>query len=111
MWETAQFSDLKLIFDQTLRRSHLKDDYRKDGDAVDTPDRPKKEMILYMCGVDWRHELGEAAGGTPMYGSLADLVKHRKCVSECGVVRLRVTAEELDWPVQENFSASDGTVE
>lgn len=79
------------------------EDHRKEGESLDTPDRSKREMILYMCGVDWRHELGEAAGGTPMYASKEDLVRCRKCVSSCGVVRLKVTAEEIDWPVPENF--------
>ena len=45
---------------------------------------------LYMCLTDYEHELGEASGGTPVYASIEDLKATRSCVSECGIVAVRV---------------------
>ena len=45
---------------------------------------------LYMCATDYEHELGMAAGGTEIYASVSDLKATRKCVSECGIVAVRV---------------------
>jgi hypothetical protein len=45
---------------------------------------------LYICATDYEHELGEAAGGAPLYASVADLKASRKCVAECGIVAVRV---------------------
>jgi hypothetical protein len=45
---------------------------------------------LYMCATDYEYELGMAAGGTGIYASVSDLKATRKCVSECGIVAVRV---------------------
>ena len=45
---------------------------------------------LYMCLTDYVCELGEASGGTPVYASIEDLKATRSCVSECGIVAVRV---------------------
>lgn len=46
--------------------------------------------IGYMCKVDFEHELGEALGGNRIFSSIEDLKKNRKCVDECGIVRVEV---------------------
>lgn len=56
-----------------------------------------KKMTLYLCGVDWQHELGEAADGTKVYPSLQALKKYRTCWDECGVVKVSVTFEDIEW--------------
>ena len=52
----------------------------------------------YMCKTDWDYELGEALGGNSIYPSIEDLKKRRKCVSSCGIVKVRVELEEVVQP-------------
>ncbi len=53
---------------------------------------------FYACGVDWQHELGEAAdleGKAPLYTSVAELKSRRSCWQQCGIVELAL--EEVSW--------------
>lgn len=52
-----------------------------------TPVGPKKYM--YMCAVDWAHEMGEVPS-TELYGSVESLREHKSCVDECGIVMVEV---------------------
>ena len=52
----------------------------------------------YLCGVAWRHELGET-DEIGIYDTLEELISNHKCVSECGAVEI----ESLDTP--ENYFA------
>jgi len=45
---------------------------------------------LYMCRTDYDHELGAAMGGNVVYPSVEDLKLHRGCITECGIVAVRV---------------------
>jgi hypothetical protein len=49
----------------------------------------------YMCQTDWDWELGEALGGSTIYPSVEDLKDHRKCVSSCGIVKVKIELEEI----------------
>jgi len=49
-----------------------------------------EDEIVYMCKVDFDHELGMAAGGTKTYASIEDLKESRPCVEGCGIVAVRV---------------------
>ena len=51
--------------------------------------------IGYMCATDWYWELGEARGGTKVYCSVSDLKRERKCVSSCGIVKVKVELVEV----------------
>ena len=51
--------------------------------------------IGYMCQTDWDWEFGEARGGTAVYCSEADLKRERKCVSSCGIVKVKVELVEV----------------
>lgn len=53
------------------------------------------ERELYMCKTDFDHELGNAAGGVKVYSSLEDLAASRPCVTECGIVKVRVEVVEI----------------
>ena len=46
---------------------------------------------MYMCMTDYDHEIGQAAGGTPMYASISDLRECRPCVEDCGIVEVHVS--------------------
>lgn len=62
--------------------------------------------VMYACGVDWQHELGDAIDGTTFYPSLEWIKKLRSCVSGCGVVRVQVTAELLNWAEPQDLGKS-----
>ena len=58
-------------------------------------------MKVYICGISFRYELGEASGGNQVYPSVEDLNKHSKCChSGCGVVELDVTLSK--WIEEQN---------
>jgi hypothetical protein len=61
----------------------------------------EEDEYLYMCKTDYDYELGNAAGGVPVYSSLADLKEQRSCVRECGIVKVKVTLVEV--VEEENF--------
>ncbi len=63
-----------------------------------------KELVkikVYTCGVDWQHELGEAAGGNRVYASIGDLKRCKKCWDECGIVELEISLYK--WIEPQNF--------
>jgi hypothetical protein len=51
-----------------------------------------------MCQTDWNWELGEALGGTTIYASIEDLEDSRKCVENCGIVKVKITLEKIEKP-------------
>jgi len=51
--------------------------------------------IGYMCAIAWDWELGEACGGTKVYCSMEDLKREHKCVSSCGIVKVKVELIEI----------------
>ncbi len=55
----------------------------------------KKYKIGYMCQVDFDFELGEAMAGTSVYSSKKDLKENRKCVNECGIVRVKIQLDKV----------------
>lgn len=66
--------------------------------------KPKKESkYVYLCGVDWQHELGEEMfkPDVVVYPSVESLKKHRTCWQECGIVKLKVTLEQ--WVEPQNL--------
>jgi hypothetical protein len=55
----------------------------------------KETRYAYMDKVDFEHELGEAVGGNTLYSSVKDLLNNQKCITECGVVKVKITIEEV----------------
>jgi len=49
----------------------------------------------YICKIDWDWELGEALGGSKIYPSLKDLKAHHSCWKDCGIVKVKVSFEEV----------------
>lgn len=65
---------------------------------INVPIRTHKEKTVYVCGVDWQHEIGQASdleGKMPMYSSIEKLRRERKCTHECGIVELKI--REVRW--------------
>lgn len=55
----------------------------------------KEDKFGYMCKTDWDWELGEAMGGCDVYPSVEDLKENRKCAKQCGIVKVKVSFEEI----------------
>lgn len=53
------------------------------------------ERYGYMCRTDFSDELGQAAGGTRIYPSEADLRRMMLCVPGCGIVRVEIRVVEI----------------
>jgi len=55
-------------------------------------DRPQSRFG-YMCQVDFTHELGDVEN--TVYPSVKSLEKARKCVKQCGIVKVKIEKVEL----------------
>lgn len=66
----------------------------------------------YMCQTDFKWEIGDALGGTTIYPSIEDLKDNRKCVKQCGIVKVRIELVEISEPGKgwsSTLSADGGT--
>lgn len=61
-----------------------------------------KEVTVYLDGVDFQHEIGEASDGNKVYPSIKDLQSHNSCWESCGIVKVKLVFEE--WAVAQNFN-------
>jgi hypothetical protein len=52
-------------------------------------------ILGYMCKIDWEYELGEASGGSKVYYSKKDLLKHHSCAKHCGIVKVVITFDKV----------------
>ena len=66
-----------------------------------------KEKYVYLCGVDWQHEIDEVPHGTRVYGTIKDLKERNNCWRQCGIVRLKVTVDE--WVEEQNLFFEEET--
>lgn len=57
----------------------------------------------YMCAVDFRWHIGEDKHPSPIYASVEDLKRQRKCWKTCGIVEVEVKL--VEWAEPENFSS------
>lgn len=67
------------------------------------------KRIVYACGVDWQHEIGEAPdleGKMPLYSSIEELKSKRSCWKACGIVRLEISL--VKWVEQQDLFADEG---
>ncbi len=51
--------------------------------------------IGYMDKIDFECEVGLADGGNVVYPSIENLKKNKKCVSQCGIVKVEVKLIEV----------------
>lgn len=60
----------------------------------------KKDALVrkfgYMCATDYEYELCHASGGCKIYSSVNDLKEHKKCWSDCGIVKVEIILLEVD---------------
>ncbi len=55
----------------------------------------KKTKYAYMCKVDYDYHIGEDYNPVKMYCNLDSIKHHRKCVSQCGIVKIKIELEEI----------------
>lgn len=67
---------------------------------------PKKKIskTVYLDGVDWQYEVGEAYGGNLVHPSLKDTEESHPCVQQCGVVECDLVFNR--WVKPQNFDAA-----
>lgn len=64
-------------------------------------DSDDKTETVYMCGVDWQHEIGCAMGGNRFYPSVKDAEENCKCVKSCGLVEVEVRFKR--WVIEQDL--------
>lgn len=62
----------------------------------------KKKIIVYVDGVDWQHEIGEASDGNKVYPSINCLKKYSRCWDGCGIVECELVLKK--WVVEHNWN-------
>ena len=55
----------------------------------------KSEATGYMCLIDWEHEIGHATYGNRIFPSVRDLEREHPSVQSCGIVRVKITLDEV----------------
>ena len=58
-------------------------------------------MKLFMCGVDFQHELGEC--NTEVFDSVARLKQHKPCWESCGIVEFDTDIYNVKWIAEQNL--------
>lgn len=76
----------------------MKTKHHNDADGAEDG---KNYVLGYMCGVDWQHEIGMAAGGNVIYASPEDCAQCRGCSEKCGIVEVKVRFSK--WVKQQRF--------
>jgi hypothetical protein len=64
-------------------------------------DEPK---FGYMCKTEYDWEVGEALGASRIYCSVDDLKNNRKCVENCGIVKVKIEMVEIVQPENRNWT-------
>jgi hypothetical protein len=54
----------------------------------------QKPRYGYMCKTDFDFEVGEASNGVSVYKSKEDCLANLPCVTECGIVKVKITFEK-----------------
>jgi len=70
-----------------------------------------EEKYVYVCGVDWQHELGEASGGNKVYPSVEDLKRHVSCWVDCGIVKIKMSNAEWVFDQSRSFNRNETAAE
>ncbi len=55
----------------------------------------EKTITLYLCGIDYQHELGEC--DVKVFESVERLKKTNQCWSKCGIVKIEVDIKKVQW--------------
>ena len=55
----------------------------------------EKEYTAYVCKTDWDYHFPDDWHGVDIYFSEKSIREHRKCVKECGIVKVKVSFEEV----------------
>lgn len=56
---------------------------------------------VYLCGVDWQHELLMVSSGTTVYPTVEDIQEALKCTDQCGIVEVEIRFKR--WILPQNI--------
>jgi hypothetical protein len=60
-----------------------------------------KKVTVYLDGIDWQYEVGEAIDGNKVYPDVNSLKKYNRCWDGCGIVECELVFKK--WVVEHNF--------
>jgi hypothetical protein len=60
-----------------------------------------KKVTVYLDGVDWMYEVGEAADGNKVYPDVSSLKKYNRCWEGCGIVECELVLKK--WILEHDF--------
>lgn len=70
--------------------------------------KKNKKVTVYVDGVDWQHEIGEAPDGNTVYPSTDSLKEFNRCWEGCGVVECEIVFKK--WIIKQDWDLmSKGT--
>lgn len=55
----------------------------------------EKEFTAYMCKTDFDYDARSSSKGTKIYPNEKALREYKSCVDECGIVKVKVSLEEI----------------
>jgi hypothetical protein len=61
-----------------------------------------KNIVVYVDGVDYEHEIGEASDGNKIFPSIKALQENNRCWEGCGVVKCELVFKE--WVIESDYS-------
>lgn len=53
------------------------------------------DVFVYVCKTDYDYHIPDDWNGIDIYFSEKSIRTHRKCVKECGIVKMKLTFEEI----------------
>jgi hypothetical protein len=83
------------LFGKSMRRDYETVTLKPATYAMGAENEDGTLVYGYMCKVDFECEIGLACDGNHIYPSIEDLKEYRKCVSQCGIVKVAVVAVEV----------------
>jgi hypothetical protein len=62
---------------------------------------------LYLCGIDYQHELGEC--DVKVFESVERLKQMQPCWEQCGIVELQIAIRKVTWIEEQNLFEEAGS--
>jgi hypothetical protein len=80
----------KEVLTQMVKEQEIKEDTKK-----------PREVEVYLCGIDYQHEIGEASDGNTVYPGVNSLKENHICWEGCGIVKCKIVFDS--WVVEQEW--------